>query len=309
MKQLLITTILLLAYSINNICIGQTEFAPVGARWLYEKVFYSYTGEEESRSYIEIISKSDTIIDGLSCKKIGIKEILVEEGLEFNETSFLCQKNDSIFRIEKNNKHLLFNFFLNKSDTLYIDTTKYLYYVVDSIYIDTIDLQVLRKQKASLYCGDNTSSFNQIEILERVGPIESLLQSISYLLFPDYECILDVIPSIKFICYSDNLIEYNPNSNILCDSLLTKNKNTSLNTEFFKIYPNPSNGDFFIENLLLSPDPFSIELYSINGMKICATETVIDSYFLFRLPNIPSGIYILRLKSGKLLNFSTLIIR
>ncbi|HMN91583.1 MAG TPA: T9SS type A sorting domain-containing protein [Saprospiraceae bacterium] len=66
MKQLLITTILLLAYSTNNICIGQTEFAPIGSKWYYiQKTF-----ERPEIRLHEYISEKDTIIFGAPCKKI-----------------------------------------------------------------------------------------------------------------------------------------------------------------------------------------------------------------------------------------------
>ena len=64
---------------------------------------------------------------------------------------------------------------------------------------------------------------------------------------------------------------------------------TVLDTNDVAIYPNPSNGTFFINN---SNKMYSIEIYSIIGQKIYSEENSTKSEIT--LPNIAKGTYLVR---------------
>jgi hypothetical protein len=64
---------------------------------------------------------------------------------------------------------------------------------------------------------------------------------------------------------------------------------TVLNTNGVAIYPNPSNGTFFINN---SNKMYAIEIYSIIGQKIYSEENSTKSEIT--LPNITKGMYLVR---------------
>lgn len=312
MKQLLITTILLLAYSINNICIGQTEFAPIGSKWLYEKVFFSPTGEEESKSFITISSTLDTLINDYSCRQIIVKEILMDEGLEFKDSSFICQSNDSVFQIKNEEFRLLFNFSLEKDDTLFVDSTKSLFYTIDTTYLSTIESKTLKTQSVSIFCGDSAFPTNEVTFIEQIGPVESSLypeiQTISYLLFPDYECLQDVVPTIKFICYTENSWSYNPDNDPLCE-FLTSNNNVKRSEKsiFFKVYPNPAKEVIFIENKF-NNSLSAYELYNINGSVIHQGKST-SKNFSINLSQVTSpGVYVLSIKNEAMTETHILII-
>ena len=64
---------------------------------------------------------------------------------------------------------------------------------------------------------------------------------------------------------------------------------TVLDTNDVAIYPNPSNGTFFINN---SNKMYAIEIYSIIGQKIYSEENSTKSEIT--LPNITKGMYLVR---------------
>ncbi len=195
---------------------------------------------------------------------------------------------------------LLFDFSREKNDTLFIDTFRFLFYIIDSTYTDTIQSQVLKKQNISLFCSNTASPINKMEILEKVGPIASILEpSVDlsfYLLFPDYECLLDVVPIIKFICYSDDLIMYNPNNSTICDSLLTSDRNIISNLKSFKVYPNPSIGNITIESNFSSYQKIKLRIIDLSGKLLVEEAIDFNGIHQLNIEYLPVGIYFIILK-------------
>jgi len=186
------------------------------------------TGEIVSEGFIDIRSKLDTVLYDLDCREIIVKTTYIDEGTEFKDSSFICQRNDSIFQIKNEAFRLLFNFSLAQNDTLFVDSTRYLYCTIDTTYLTTIESQTLKAQRISIYCRASTFPINEVTLIEQIGPVESSLpplgdHTVSYLLYPDYECLQDVVPTIDFICYTENSWHYNPENNPICELLTSNN--------------------------------------------------------------------------------------
>jgi len=72
----------------------------------------------------------------------------------------------------------------------------------------------------------------------------------------------------------------------------TKSKEKSISTNDFRIYPNPSNGEFNI-NFDNSNGDYSIEIFSILGQKVFEKENTKSS--TISVSNLPKGMYLFRI--------------
>lgn len=87
------------------------------------------------------------------------------------------------------------------------------------------------------------------------------------------------------ICISTDSLVCNPANETSCEAginMVESNK--------FKIYPNPSNGKFVIENV--TPDPYDILVYDTYGHIIF--ENKIYAYFDLDLTNFSKGLYLIK---------------
>jgi 3',5'-cyclic AMP phosphodiesterase CpdA len=72
------------------------------------------------------------------------------------------------------------------------------------------------------------------------------------------------------------------------------------NTKVFSIFPNPTYGDLIIENQTEKPIKTQIHLLDLNGKKVINRTLVIEKRETISLQDIPTGNYILNLKTSSL---------
>lgn len=73
----------------------------------------------------------------------------------------------------------------------------------------------------------------------------------------------------------------------------------------FKIYPNPCNGTFIIESNIINT-PLKIEIYNSNGQLIY--NDYLTNKTKIKLPQILSGLYLIRIRNSEITRFQKLII-
>ncbi len=76
-------------------------------------------------------------------------------------------------------------------------------------------------------------------------------------------------------------------------------KTTNEEQSFFKIYPNPTTGNFILElkgDTLL--DMIIVEVYGIQGKKVLTEVLYGERKHAFTLSNVPTGVYFIRVISG-----------
>jgi hypothetical protein len=97
----------------------------------------------------------------------------------------------------------------------------------------------------------------------------------------------------------------------VCDSLGLNNINEDSELQqYFRIYPNPTNGSFSISYLLTENTPGFFEIYNINGKQIFVeTLPPWSNFQAFDISNLASGIYNCIITSGKNRVFKKLIIQ
>ncbi len=74
----------------------------------------------------------------------------------------------------------------------------------------------------------------------------------------------------------------------------------------FRIYPNPSSGDFTIENDLPVNEGY-IEIFSVNG-SLVHSEKITHTAQRISLNHVPAGVYLVRMRSGKGIKTGKIII-
>jgi len=79
------------------------------------------------------------------------------------------------------------------------------------------------------------------------------------------------------------------------------NSQTNLNniSQYFKVYPNPTTSDLYI-NLAIQPEvPATLELYSTTGQLLQQkTNAARNDTFMISMQSYPAGVYFVRLKIG-----------
>lgn len=61
-------------------------------------------------------------------------------------------------------------------------------------------------------------------------------------------------------------------------------------SEAFKIFPNPTNGNFNLQ--IIKPDAIHLDIYNIHGLKVKTVNLLKERNFKLSISNFPNGIYI-----------------
>ena len=92
---------------------AQTEFAPVGAEWYYEREIYNYDEWKYDRVAYDRFRSVDTItINGFLCKEIELFQNLDCDGNvnPYYETRYISQDGDRIYEVIDGERYLLYDF-------------------------------------------------------------------------------------------------------------------------------------------------------------------------------------------------------
>ncbi len=103
------------------------------------------------------------------------------------------------------------------------------------------------------------------------------------------------LESVKNACGNGQIITNDAKVSILAPLSIEDE-----NTRVFSIFPNPAYGDLIIENQTDKPIKTQIHLVDLNGKKVLNKTLVIDKREIISLQDIPTGNYVLNLKTSSL---------
>jgi hypothetical protein len=267
--------------------ISAQEFAPIGSKWHYDEG----TITPVVMTFLNIESVSDTIISGISCRKlIKISRFSITPDTSY---IFMYSKNDSVFFYAENAFHLLYDFSAVAGDTITLGYYKTydgspLTMVVDST--GTIDINGQIRTLQYVTCGDGISiEFGGI-VIEGIG-------NINYL-FP----LPDNYVEGPLRCYQDSIIglfinPYHPENGWNfqdCDQIITGISQPEPITRL-NVFPNPTTHFLTITNLDM---PARFKVTDIMGRTVKSGE-VIPSQAI-NVDDFVNGIYFLEVRNSKI---------
>lgn len=245
--------LIIIIFFINAFCIKAQEWAPIGATW-----YYNYDISEgwfglPGTQFSVFESVSDTIIDGISCRKITKSK----DYTPFEQTNieYTYYSNDSVYFYNLNFSEfqLLYNFNASQGDFWFykfygdnfvgdIDTIKTVVDSTSMVNINGTNLKLLYVHYEPLgfeydWMYDDYEYSYKSEIIEFIGDKKNLINTyfIDGIIF-DANC-----PS-GLRCYTDNFIgHYETGLVDSCDwvDLLSIN---NFENQLYDFYPNPSTG-------------------------------------------------------------------
>ena len=282
MKKLLFIILTVISFQATS-----QEFAPVGAKWHYDQgTFYP-----DLTSYQTLESISDTIINGISCRKL--MKISRMAGTEISWL-YMYSVNDRVFFFAGNSFHLLYDFGAITGDTVTVDYyTTYdgspLKMVIDSTGTVIINGESRKLQYVS--CGDGMFiEFGGI-VIEGIGNVNYMFPRLDLSLDGPLRCYEDSIIGFFINQYhSDNGWNFQD-----CEQILTGIADKGRTIDI-KIYPNPAKRFLVITNLDL---PAEFTFYDLQGRRML--DGMVDPSRSIDLNDLPAGMYFLRLRNSKLL--------
>jgi hypothetical protein len=293
MKNLSVLTFLLLAASLSSY--SQTEWAPIGAKWVNEYGDIMF-GEYH---YLTFQSVKDTVVLSKICRKIDIYDYLNDVYYHLKDTTYkgyylMYTDRDRVYYYNKNTFRLLYDFSLQKGDTLYAfqppkyDTSLSLNtYIIDSINSISISGKQLKRQYLHLINAEHSSYlFRYGEIIERLG--------FNVYMFGNKLNIQDDYgPYLK--CYTDSEISYKFRSSTNCDGFDGINEEDE--TKVLEIFPNPVNDELVLN--YSGTKPFNIEIINCLGIKMLEQNNLSSASNSLNVKSLKPGIYLLVIKNDK----------
>jgi len=270
------------------------DFAPVGAKWTFNRYTNLSTSPNDYRMRIDYVENqviSDTLIDGKNCRAIT--------NVDYNgkKIYFHSDSGKVSYYIKGRGFCPLYDFNLNAGDTMtttplffypYTATPPLLKFIIDSVAYYPASPRSLK----ILYidrCLDGEFYFYDGKIIEKIGtnfifPINIIVYGLVYTLrcYEDSEIGLHFFPKNDYY----NLVK-NCTDTVLIIRTGTEN-NTSLPT--VKLYPNPVFDRFFIQS---DQSISAIQLYTLLGQKIPIQLTDNKGIYEIDMNNVPNGLYIL----------------
>ena len=118
---------------IGDITYGQ-DFAPIGATCFYSEGFFTW--EPIIEDYFQITSQKDTVINGISCRKL-VKRHLIACNVR-TDSEYVFNRNDSVFLYNRdfNEFQVFYDFNSEKGDSWQFRVLEY------DQFIDTINVFV-----------------------------------------------------------------------------------------------------------------------------------------------------------------------
>lgn len=230
---------------------SQTEFAPIGAEWIFNYSFDGNTG------YQRISVKGDTIIHNKTCKKLLWEKFFLDNATPEQGTNtlregyrYIHQSRDTIFYYDDGIDEftILFVFDVEVGDTILVPMstknwnylsflkTNLIFYTTSISNISIDGLENLKVIKTNPDCTRTDRFIQTNTFIERIG-------TTSFLFFNEIDC-YTLRDDWSLRCYSDLEISYQVSQHP-CD-LITSSKAIK-NANLFNIYPNPVSETLFIE--------------------------------------------------------------
>jgi Secretion system C-terminal sorting domain len=175
-----IFTLLLVIFSYLNL-FSQSNFAPIGSKWIY-----SY-GAVGGGGYEKYESMGDTTIGGLATRKIRVARLSIRGNFRDTFWTYLQVRNDSVYQLNGSNSQFLLFLKPKLNDTLKFRSTSNTFYVVKKV--DTINIgQNVKRFRMAQYCNNRESPF--FDYVENIG------------LLNDPIVILDLCHALKDVGYT-----------------------------------------------------------------------------------------------------------
>ncbi len=280
MKKLLY--LLLLLFIIQS-SFAQTIFAPKGAEWSFE-----YNGWGPGFSAYGLYTckyKSDTIINGVTYKKIEESFKDKKTSYAFDRLVFLRQAGNKIFSLKKDMKErLLWTIGAEKKDTFTVQNNKYTYLTsTDSSTSTTISG---KKIKTTWIKGESPQVKGSFEdkIYDYYAPERGFF-------FADCWHNLEECNSYELCTYKDELtgkIKFSDN----CDQFMVDTKENTNIPQNVKIFPNPATSNLQIKLKISDFQKGTFQLYDTQG-NLAATYPLLQNQaeYRFDISNLPNGMY------------------
>ena len=227
---------------------AQTEFAPVGAEWYYEREIYNYDEWKYDRVAYDRFRSVDTItINGFLCKEIELFQNLDCDGNvnPYYETRYISQDGDRIYEVIDGERYLLYDF--SKKIGEYWLLTHYNDYdaenVADTVFVKNITEITL--EDGSTRKMFETSAYNTGSAVYCTNIIEGI--GLDKSLFPFYQLVgPPPCRNTGIRCYSEDG-DYLIKSDVECDYVPesvpfpytpfpTENAQWSVNNEKYALY-------------------------------------------------------------------------
>ena len=270
------------------------EWAPIGAKW-------HYTHSGSSFAVFECIG--DTIIDGISCRKIQKSKSYSNFGNR-PLAEFTYYSNDSVYYYDTNYPgfYLLYDFNASPGDFWYyrfignsyagdIDSIKT---TVDSIDFVNINSYLLKR----LFVHYDTAGFEDAEfcswlLCDRASSIIQFLGDTLNMFntFTMDETIFDTYYPSGLRCYDDTIIGHYETGIVDSCNYVNVLSTTESNPVQSKIFPNPTTGTLFVDGKF---EGYSI--LSTDGRIIESKMSLIDDRITIDFSNLENGIYFLQLE-------------
>jgi len=297
MKYLATTLLMFIFFG----ALAQKEFAPIGATWYYTKMETTFFPDF---GYMKHECIKDSIIEGQPVKVIEKTLFLSDSTIEPQGYEYILQKGDTIFYWKSGEFHILYNFSLQKGDSLLLysempnqceEKTNYGWSIVDSIFHKTIN-KIELKGYNTLGIHGSIWGFDYLPTLEIIG-------NLGYLFPQNLFCgFYDGFPQIGNLrCYNDDSLGFFQFTKEICDSTFNYRVNVETITKGnqFSVNSNPTNDMITIDyNGNGDITGYNFMLYNVIGNKkiekgIAGHKTNKDISYLNK------GIYILLIQSGK----------
>ena len=312
MKKLFLS-IAIIAIAISS---HAQDFAPLNAKWYFQNCCF-YLDDPITYSVVETVS--DTLIDG---KYSTITHVYGNNGEDFVSSIIIHEDEGKVYFFEQGEFRLFFDYNLNAGDTLThriplnaIDfqancargifqefdldrTIRTVIQEVDTVFYD--DIPLLQFWGGAVIPDNFDHSYHIWEL----GRFTQRLGTDVGLFGIGTNFIGDDTPHGYYRCYSDNEITVEYVTTIDCD--YTTVSTLDLETKnIIKAYPNPTDQQLHID---LQEQQFSsLFLSDLSGRELIHKDIKGANEFTLNLSDLPSGIYLLKLKNGQKTAFEKVV--
>ena len=272
---------------------NSTNFPSSGGKWKSVRtscwVDYQTFEKSYSREYKEIVSAGDTIFNDTLYFKLLENEIY---------NGALRQDSCKVFYRfpETNHEILLYDFCVTDKFYSPVFEKEFTVTKIDSVIIGGAKRKII-------FFDDDPGYFTGEFWIEGIGSSGGLLKPSYYPTIPTCDLCCGIRHSL--VCYSiDTDLLYLDENYFNCDSVLTSQKDYYID-ENLKIYPNPSEGIFFIELANTRAIKY-IEIFSIQGELLIQKLSPDKSKIHFYIET--SGIYFARINKNNRIMVKKIII-
>lgn len=233
------------------------DFAPVGATWHYSFPEFS----SPNQGYILIESVKDTTVLGKNAKKLNVTHFPPASSPTSLQSEIIFSDSNKVYLFVYNQFRLLYDFNANQGDTIFVIEPYYSGNNLDTlipILVDSTKNEIIGgvSKKVQYITSIEPSWYFGSKIIKDIG-------SDNYLL-PIFATV-DPSPG-PLRCYNDSLLNYQLVND--CEEIITSIDEKNKLQEQVIVYPNPNNGQFYVEYAIEAMQSGSFVLTDLLGKEI-----------------------------------------